>query len=106
MQDPMHCQMGIVGCKMLSLRACFARDHRGAECEISLERWLVAHHERKHIRGVVLTAIDAIEFAPFFKADDPQCDARVGVKRSAYPLAKLARCRNAAGSTRILEGEA
>ena len=102
----MHGQMGIMRCYMLSLRARFARNDRGTEREIAFERRLASEHEGEHIGGVILPSIRAIEFTAFFQTDDPQRDAGIGVKRSAYPLAKLARCRNAAGCSRILEGEA
>jgi hypothetical protein len=102
----MHGQVSVMRRKILSLRARFAHNHGGTEREISFERRLTAEHEREHIRGVIFAAICTIEFTAFFQTDDPQRDAGVGTKRGAYPLAKLARCWNAAGCCRILNGEA
>ena len=94
MQHAMHRQMRVMSSNRFLLFARFARDHRRAQNNVAAGFSPRFVREGKHIGGVVLAAVTAVERARLPSINDSYGDFGTRTKGRKRPAAQLSAGRN------------
>ena len=76
-----------------------------AEHDVAFERTLHIVHERQHVGGVVLAAIERVQRLPFALADEAHGDRAIALLRGLGPAAERRLRGQRRGDRRVLDGE-